>query len=96
MSDWENHALALCAALLGASPFVVIALVCWWYGEPINRSAYAERVIQIRAKTPDRSSLQSVVHYVQPEAAPDLTFTGCWTTELADAMGRTHEGAPLA
>lgn len=47
---------------------------------------------------PDRSALQSVVHYVQPEAAPDWTFTDCWTTthEFADAMSRIHEGAPLA
>jgi hypothetical protein len=58
--------------------------------KPAKRSPYAECIIRIKAEVNAsvvRSALQSVVHYVQSEAAPDWSFTGCtmreglWTAE---------------
>jgi hypothetical protein len=80
--DWGATEWGLLSVMVLFTLAVAVAAVWTFTEAPESNRSYT-----ITLRHPDRSALQSVVHYVQPEAAPDWTFINCsmreglWTAE---------------
>jgi hypothetical protein len=75
VSDQE---LAVAAGSAGGMlALFMVGALCVWAFLPSLEPKHKSHELVITIRQPDRTALKSVVHYVQPEADPELTFTNC-------------------